>query len=200
MSSKKRKEVTLPFSTGKKPRDNLVRNQFSITRLANDKFEIICKHCQDQDGQSLFARYYMTVNVTKLRSHLLNKCPMIPEETKCLILDSSQGAKKARTLQCLQTFSENASFADENLQDIRRERMSEISKRHLSKEYQTKIVRPFGRIQRLSKHDARKIIGREVEVLVSRMEPLTRLLDPIVQSALIANNPAIISFLPLTKL
>lgn len=92
-------------------------------------------------------------------------------------------------------------LSEESLSDIWEQSMAALSQRHRKKSIQTKIIHAplLGRAQSLTEIEAHKIIGREVEAIVVRMEPLDRLLDPIVQAALIGHHPAIASFLPMTE-
>lgn len=201
--NQKRKFVELkePSLLIRKPRDTLVRSQFVIECRPDGKYQVTCKHCKDDEGNSLFTRAHQTINVTKLRGHILYACAGVPMSIKSLMLDQSALTKKARALACVTNVSAGGTMADDSLSDMRQRSMSDLSKRTLAKNVQTKIVLPAfsGRIQRMNEYEAMKIIGREVEAIVARMEPLSRLIDPIVQAAMIGANPAIATFLPSTE-
>lgn len=118
-----------------------------------------------------------------------------------MIIDGSQSTKKAIKLACVKSESDTSLLSEESLSDVRAGQMLALSKRQAKKTFQPKIVCSplLGRAQVLTEAEAHKIIGREVEAVIARMEPLDRLLDPIVQAALIGHHPAITSFLPLTE-
>ena len=119
-------------------------------------------------------------------------------ETKDLIINLSQYGKKAKSIELLQLLNSSSSYGKETLTHLCVEKMAELSKRHKSKTKQDSLVRsPFeGKVQKMTDVEAHSIISREVEPIVARKEPLSRLLDPFVQAELIKNHPAIGIFLP----
>lgn len=78
-------------STGrlaKKPRDDRLRECFTITPLESGGEKIVCKYCPD------FNKTLQKFNPTKGREHLTSKCTGIDDGLRQLLLDTSQAAKK----------------------------------------------------------------------------------------------------------
>lgn len=110
-NGRKRKPGSLLKRRSRKPRDTLVRSQFVITRMPNNKFQIVCRHCKDSDGNSLYTRFFAVVNVTNLRTHLLGQCSGVTLETKAMLMEGSQKARKIMKLASIQPSTPAVKYA-----------------------------------------------------------------------------------------
>lgn len=74
----------------KKPRDNRLRECFTITPLEGGGGErISCNHCSD------YNKTLQKFNPTKGRSHLTDHCPGVDDELRQILLETTQAAKKS---------------------------------------------------------------------------------------------------------
>lgn len=80
-------------AVSKKPRDNRLRECFTITDEEGQGggVKIVCKYCQD------YVKVLQKFNPTKARTHLTTRCTGVDEALRKSLLDSTQAAK--RTLQ-----------------------------------------------------------------------------------------------------
>ena len=81
-------------AVSKKPRDNRLRECFTITDEEEGQgggVKIVCKYCQD------YVKVLQKFNPTKARTHLTTRCTGVDEALRKSLLDSTQTAR--RTLQ-----------------------------------------------------------------------------------------------------
>jgi len=81
-------------AVSKKPRDNRLRECFTITDEEEGQgggVKIVCKYCQD------YVKVLQKFNPTKARTHLTTRCTGVDEALRKSLLGSTQAAK--RTLQ-----------------------------------------------------------------------------------------------------
>lgn len=94
-SGLKREAETSPAhrpSHSKKPRDNRLRDCFTITPIEGGGENIVCNHCPD------YRKTLQKFNPTKARSHLTDTCPGVDPELRQILLSTTQAAKKGRNL------------------------------------------------------------------------------------------------------
>ena len=77
-------------STSKKPRDNRLRDCFTITPIEEGGEDIVCKHCED------YHKILQKFNPTKGRQHLTDYCPGVDDTLRQVLLESTQAAKKVK--------------------------------------------------------------------------------------------------------
>ena len=154
--------------------------------------------------RSTFVKEWETVNVTKLRYHLVNSCSGVDVETRALLLDTSLAGRRTHLVASLTPSTGAASLGTDTLTNIYNDAIAStetLANRHLRRTRQSSLVRLSndGQVEFLSAAEAHKIILHHVEVMVARGEPLSRLLDEYVQTALIGDHPAIRAYLPLDE-
>lgn len=73
----------------KKPRDNRLRDCFTISPNEGGGEKISCRHCPD------YNKTLQKFNPTKAREHLTLQCPGVSDELKTILLNSTQAARRS---------------------------------------------------------------------------------------------------------
>ena len=73
----------------KKPRDERLRDCFTITPIEEGGESVVCKYCPN------YAKTLQKFNPTKGRTHLTNQCPGVGEELRQILLETTQAAKRS---------------------------------------------------------------------------------------------------------
>ena len=80
---KKRSMVRCKKAPPKKLKNQTVRSYFQVVELPSGKIQVICLNCVDPvTKKHLFQRIWERENVTRMRDHLINQCPMTDVDTR----------------------------------------------------------------------------------------------------------------------
>ena len=114
------------------------------------------------------------------------------------LMENSQTLRHSRVFAGL-TATPGSTVAGETLSGIRRQALDDINPRAKKRTKQSSMKSSSdmdGRVVSMTQKQADRIIRAEVEAMLSRGEPMERMLDPFVRAAFIVRAPAIGAFLP----
>lgn len=177
----------------KKPRDENLRECFWIEKTANNMYSIRCRFCNG------YKKLLMVFNPTKAREHCVTHCLGISRDLKNELMESSQSYKKQQRMMALIPGQNAMSIGSETLDQIRDNALdtAKALSSPTNKNYKQSGIDDesnFGK--RMTEEEAYARITSEVEAVVARGEPLSRLTDQYVVAALLSHKPAIKKWLP----
>ena len=181
----------------KKRKNNVVHDKFIVCPGAGPnegKFVCTCKHCNE------ITQVAKVVNVSKLIYHLTVTCKSTPENVKVSVTKSTQRAKKQQKTSKLMP-SSGKSLGAETIGDVRAavEASAPTPSKSCSSssqpfrqsplmspkvKHQTGLAQ-FGQL--MTKEMAEKMLRFDVESMLVRFEPPSRLNDPFVRAAILNN-------------
>jgi hypothetical protein len=176
----------------KKKKNNFIREQFRtpVASEAGKPVEYWCNHCAKQI-------YKWTMwNASKATGHIM-QCTRTPEDVKEEAKAGTQASKKIRKILEGVSHSVDGSVSSESQASLREmhARKSGAEKKADPRTFLQTAVTSFGSV--MNKDRAECIIRAEVEAILARFEPISRILDPIVQSSLsAAHGPALLQYIP----
>lgn len=202
-------------NTAKKPRCNMLRGCFQITPDPSCGMIVECKNCIHfgVSNRVLFKRYVFCINSNSLlflnshiyiqtrkwkhfnatfaRGHAL-QCPGVAIEVRARLLQNSQAGRLQKKMTLL-TPRTNSTLGGESLSSVRKS--ADLGNKRLK---QTTLIRNTedGKVTMMSIGEMSRVYSAEVEAVLYRHEPLTRLLDPMVIAALTLRHPPMKSFIP----
>ena len=195
-------------ATAKKRKNTTVHEQFMMcpgVGQTEGKIVCTCNHCHE------IVQVAKVVNVSKLTVHLSVMCKSIPENIKELVNESTQRAKKLKKLRRIIPAS-GKSIGEETLQDTRAAVVAATAApTHIKSssalqaptstssptstfrvKHQTGLTQ-FGQL--MTKELAEKMLRFDIESILVRFEPLSRLEDPFVIAGILNKSPGLSPFL-----
>ena len=174
----------------KKRKNEAVRACVDETAHLTDNTKKVykCKYCHSIVQQA------MTLNVTRVANHLA-MCDHCPENVKADVGASSQKAKKEKQVKQA-TSRPGLTLGSEGADGLRAQAYEVTSSSLTGSRFPKRqaTMEMFG--QALTQKQADVIIRGEVEAIVARHEPLSRVLDPFVRAAAVQKSPAILPYWP----
>ena len=187
----------------KKRKNNVVHDEFIVSPGAGPNegnFVCTCKHCHE------IAQIAKVVNVSKLIYHLTVICKSTPENIKESVTKSTQRAKKQQKTSKLIP-SSGKSLGAETIGDVRKAVEASAPSPYKSSSSQSLSQSPlmskkfkhqtgmaqFGQL--MTKEMAEKMLRFDVESMLVRFEPPSRLNDPFVRAAILNKSPGLGPFL-----
>ena len=186
-------------SKSKKPPNNLLRTQYTITNNGDGTISYCCNNCTDYIKKNV-----KQFNATRALGHSLD-CRGTDDEVKEQLEQSTQRAKKTKSSAILAMSSSSMS----QIREIGAPSPASVSfsnisyatpnhqKNNNNKKKQASINSSVGGLgPGMEKASAHKAIKAEVRAMLARNEPMSRLLDDYVKAAIIQRCPGIDKFYP----